>query len=145
MTMYVVGPAQGDTAELGIATMRMLVPSSQTGGAFAMAEFRGGAGPWTVPHVHQGLEECFYVVNGTFEFSSGEEIREVHPGTSVMVPRGTPHVFSAGPGGGTILLWWAPGGLEEMFFDLARLPGQGITDPVMRARISSRFDSTPGA
>lgn len=143
MSMYVVEPGQGETADLGIATMRMLVPSGQTGGAFAMAEFHGGEGPWTVPHVHRRLEECFYVVDGGFEFTSGEEVREVKRGTSVLVPRGTPHVFRAGPGGGTVLVSWAPGGLEQMFLELARLPGESITDPAVRAHVSERFDSVP--
>jgi hypothetical protein len=36
-----------------------------------------------------------------------------------------------------------PGGLEEMFFKLAQLPPGAITDPVMRAAISAKYDSTP--
>src|SRR5688500_16690196 len=112
MSMYVAEPGEGETAELGIATMRLLVPRDQTGGTFAMAEFQGGEGPWTVPHVHRGLEEGFYVVEGSFEFTSGDEVREAARGTSIVIPRGTPHVFRCGAGGGTVLVWWAPGGLE---------------------------------
>jgi hypothetical protein len=36
-----------------------------------------------------------------------------------------------------------PGGLEEMFFELATLPPDGITDPAVRAAISARYDSSP--
>jgi hypothetical protein len=36
-----------------------------------------------------------------------------------------------------------PGGLEEMFFELADLPPDSITDPAVRAAISARHDSIP--
>jgi hypothetical protein len=36
-----------------------------------------------------------------------------------------------------------PGGLEEMFFELADLPPDSITDPAARAAISARHDSIP--
>jgi hypothetical protein len=36
-----------------------------------------------------------------------------------------------------------PGGLEEMFFELAGLPPDSITDPAARAAISARHDSIP--
>jgi hypothetical protein len=36
-----------------------------------------------------------------------------------------------------------PGGLEEMFFELADLPPGAITDPAVRAAISARHDSVP--
>jgi hypothetical protein len=36
-----------------------------------------------------------------------------------------------------------PGGLEEMFFELADLPPDSITDSAVRAAISARHDSIP--
>jgi len=36
-----------------------------------------------------------------------------------------------------------PGGLEEMFFELADLPSDSITDPAVRAAIAARHDSVP--
>jgi hypothetical protein len=36
-----------------------------------------------------------------------------------------------------------PGGLEEMFFELGRLPPNAIRDPATRAAVSARYDSIP--
>ena len=44
------------------------------GGAFTLAEFAGStAGPWTVPHLHREMEESFYVLDGEFTFTVGEQ------------------------------------------------------------------------
>jgi hypothetical protein len=61
----------------------------------------------------------------------------------LLVPRGTPHTFSAAPGGRRILLLMVPGGLEKMFFELAQLPPNAIRDPAARAAIPARYDSIP--
>ena len=68
---------------------------------------------------------------------------EAKSGAFVMVPRGTPHVLGAGPGGGALLCLWSPGGLEEMFLELARLSADSITNPEVRAEIAERHDSVP--
>jgi quercetin dioxygenase-like cupin family protein len=131
------------TYELGIATMRLLAGSAETNGAFAMAEFRGREGPWTVPHVHRGLIESFFILDGQFTFTIGGRTIEAGPRDYVIVPRATPHVLGAGGGGGTALVFWAPGGLEEMFIELSRLSPDALLDPETRARIASRHDSVP--
>jgi quercetin dioxygenase-like cupin family protein len=143
MDGYFLDQTHGEVANLGVVSMRLLVSNAQTNGAFAVAEFRGSQGSWTVPHVHQGLEESFYVLEGTFEFSLGDRQVEAKQGAFVLVPRGTPHIMRAGPGGGALLTLWAPGGLEEMFLELGRLPAESITDRAVRAEIAKRHDSVP--
>ena len=143
MDAHFLEGGRGERAGLGVAGMRLVVPTASTGGAFAVAEFRGQDGPWTVPHVHRHMEESFYVLEGTFKFTCGEREIEAGPGAFLLVPRGTRHVFRAGPGGGALLTIFTPGGLEEMFLELGRLPAGSITDPAVRADIAKRFDSVP--
>ncbi len=143
MQAYFVDGAHGEIADLGVARMRLLVRKATTQGTFALGEFRGGEGPWTVPHVHEHLEESFYVLEGTFTFTCGEEEIEATPGAFLIVPRGMPHLMRAGPGGGAFLTLWTPGGLEEMFLELGRLPAGSITNPQVRAEIAARHDSRP--
>ncbi len=145
MQLHVVEAGAGEVAELGVASMRLLVSSADTGGAFSLGEFRGDSGPWTVPHVHREAEEAFYVLEGSFSFTLGGRRVEAEPGAFLVVPRGTPHVLSAGPAGGAALVLWSPGGLEQMFLELARLGPTALTDPRARARLSERFDSVPVA
>lgn len=143
MEMRFVGQGQGKTVELGHIQMRLLAPSSATDGTFGAAEFRGSEGPWTIPHVHERLEESFYVLEGAFTFTFGEDTIEAEPGAFILVPRGTPHVLRAGPDGGALLVVWTPGGLEQMFLELGALPPKSITDPKVRADVARRHDSVP--
>ncbi|HEY5988158.1 MAG TPA: cupin domain-containing protein, partial [Streptosporangiaceae bacterium] len=135
MEGYFLEQTHGEVANLGLVSMRLLVAKAQTNGAVAVAEFRGAEGSWTVPHLHRGLEESFYVLEGTFGFTLGDREVEAKQGAFVLVPRGTPHIMRAGPGGGALLTLWAPGGLEEMFLELGRLPAESITDRAVRAQI----------
>jgi mannose-6-phosphate isomerase-like protein (cupin superfamily) len=131
--------------DLGVITMRLLAGVEQdTGGSFALAEFSGTqGGPWTVPHLHRGFEESFYVLDGSFAFTVGDAEVEASPGSFVLVPRGTPHTIHASDGGGRFLTIMAPGGNEEMFFALGELGPDALRDPAARAAISARFDSIP--
>jgi mannose-6-phosphate isomerase-like protein (cupin superfamily) len=143
MDGYFREKSQGEVADLGVVSMRLIVPQAETNGAFAVAEFRGSEGRWTVPHIHERMEESFYVLEGSFEFMCGDRQIEAKEGAFVMVPRGTPHLMSAGPGGGALLAYFAPGGLEEMFLELGRLPAGSMTNQEVRAEIGRRYDSVP--
>jgi quercetin dioxygenase-like cupin family protein len=96
-----------------------------------------------VPHTHGATQESFYVLDGQFVFTVGEEKIPAGTGSYVLVPRGIGHTFSAGAGGGRLLVLMVPGGLEEMFIELGTLPPDSITDPDVRAEISARHDSRP--
>ena len=142
---HVVSSGQGRTVDLGVAQMRVLASGEPTnGGAFALTEFFGTAeGAWTVPHLHRGFEESFFILDGLFTFTVGDEAISASPGMYLLVPRGTSHTLSAAAGGGRFLLLMVPGGLEKMFFELGQLPPNAIRDPAARAAISARYDSIP--
>jgi mannose-6-phosphate isomerase-like protein (cupin superfamily) len=139
----VVSGEAGEVADLGVIQMRLLCAEADTRGAFGLAEFRGGEGPWTVPHVHERMEESFYVVRGSFTFTMGEHEVETSQGAFVMIPRGTPHLIRASQEGSVLLAIFTPAGLERMFLELSRLPANSITDPRTRAEFAHRHDSVP--
>jgi quercetin dioxygenase-like cupin family protein len=142
---HTVRPGEGRTVDLGVASMRVIAGGeATTGRSFTLAEFSGtGSGAWTVPHLHQGFEESFYVLDGRFTFTVGDERIDGSPGMYILVPRGTSHTIEAAAGGGSFLTLMVPGGLEEMFFELGTLPPNAIRDPASRVGISSRYDSVP--
>jgi len=142
---HALAAGEGQTVDLGVARMRVLANGDvANGGAFTLAEFAGRvAGPWTVAHLHRHMEESFYVLDGRFTFTVGEQPILAVPGTYVLVPRGTAHTINAAKGGGRFLTLMVPGGLEDMFFELAQLPPNSITDAEVRAAISARYDSVP--
>jgi quercetin dioxygenase-like cupin family protein len=135
--------SEGDTFDLGTITLRRLVGAEQTNGSFALGEFSGGEGPWTVPHVHQHTEESFYVLDGAFTFNLGTDEIHAGPGAFIHVSRGMRHELRAEPGGGRLLTLWVPGQLEAMFLDLSRMHPGSLRDPEARKAISARFDSIP--
>jgi len=95
---HVVSLGQGRTVDLGVAHMRVLASGEATnGGAFALTEFSGTAeGAWTVPHLHRGFEESFFILDGLFTFTIGEEaIAASQECTSSS--RGAPPTRSAQP------------------------------------------------
>ena len=138
-----VDTKQGELADLGIATMRLLAAAEHTNGALGAAEFNGRAGAWTIPHVHRDLEEYFYIVAGTFSFQCGDTTLHAEPGAFLMVPRGTRHVLEATSEQASLLCLWTPGGLEKMFLELAQLDPSSLTNPEIRAAVSARHDSVP--
>ena len=142
---HTVAPGEGRTVDLGVVHVRVLAAGeATTSRAFTLAEFTGGEGPWTVPHIHRAMEESFYVLDGQYTVTVGEEKIPAGPGSYVLVPRGTRHTISAGAGGGRLLVLMVPGNdWHEMFFELATLPPDSITDPAVRAAISARYDSAP--
>jgi quercetin dioxygenase-like cupin family protein len=140
---HVTDASNGDTLDLGTITLRLLAVAEQTNGAFAVGEFSGGEGPWTVPHVHQHTEESFYVLDGAFTFTLGADEVEAGPGSFIRVPPGTRHELRAARGGGRVLTMWVPGGTEAMFVELSQMPPGSLHDPQARKAISMRFDSIP--
>jgi quercetin dioxygenase-like cupin family protein len=142
---HTVGAGEGRSVNLGVVSMRILAGGeADTGGAFTVAEFSGtDEGAWTVPHLHRGFEESFFVLDGLFTFTVGEEAIKATPGMYILVPRGTAHTISAAAGGGRFLTLMVPGGLEEMFFELGTLSPNAIRDLATRAAISARYDSIP--
>lgn len=137
-------PSNGETHRLGVVDFRILAGSYQTDGAFALGEFAGAEGAWTVPHIHANSLEAFYVLDGRFTFTLGEDDFEAAAGSFVLIPRNTRHLMRAEAGGGRFLTLWTPGGLEQMFVELSRLSPDAIRDPEVRKAISVRFDSVPG-
>jgi quercetin dioxygenase-like cupin family protein len=141
---HTVTPSEGRTVDLGVVRMRVLAGGEDgTKRAFTLAEFAGREGAWTVAHKHQAMEESFFVLDGQFTFTVGEERVVADRGTYLLVPRGTSHAIVASEGGGRLLTLMVPGGLEDTFLELGQLPPNSIRDAAVRAAISARYDSIP--
>jgi mannose-6-phosphate isomerase-like protein (cupin superfamily) len=94
----IVGPADGETALSGPATVRIIEDGSTTSHRLGMAEIVLAPHTTGPPqHRHARHDEGFYVVSGTVRFTSGQTSVNAPPRTLVMVPPGAPHTF-ANPG-----------------------------------------------
>ena len=94
------------------------VTSHRTGGAYCL--FDATTQPWAgpPPHIHHREDESFYMMEGEYEFASGEETLRVGAGSLLYVPKGTLHAHkNIGEGVGRMLISQTPGGLYEYFFE----------------------------
>lgn len=95
-----------------LATIKLT--SAQTAGRFSLVET---VLPPQVPvpaHLHTEQDELFYVLAGELTFRiDGREMRAPE-GTTVFVPRGTPHAFATSSSApARYLFLHTPGGLDE--------------------------------
>jgi quercetin dioxygenase-like cupin family protein len=88
------------------------------------------AGHATPPHVHSREDEAFYVVDGDFEMTAGDQVLRAGPGSYVHLPKGLPHAFrNAGTVEGRLLAWVFPANLEGFFAALDKPLPAGRNDP----------------
>ena len=84
---------QGDSVSLRGTEVTFKVPSEQAAGA-GLTEWVATPGFDTGLHVHERLEETWYVLDGELEFQVGEQTFRASPGACVFVPPHVPHAFA---------------------------------------------------
>ena len=142
----IVGPADGETALSGPATVRIIEDGSTTSHRLGMAEIVLAPHTTGPPqHRHERHDEGFYVVSGTVRFTSGGKSFDAPPRTLVMVPPGAPHTF-ANPGQepAVILNTFTPDLYVQYFRDLAEMIADGeplTTENTVKAM--SRYATIP--
>jgi quercetin dioxygenase-like cupin family protein len=119
-----VGPREGRTVRMaGAQRVTRKVASEQTGGAFSLFEVEVDPRGGSQPHVQHWEDECFYVLEGEFEFLIEGVRIEACVGSLIYVPKGTLHTFrNAGETTGRMLVSQTPGGLHERFIGEAGKP-----------------------
>lgn len=113
-----LGPGQGRaTWVLGTLVTRKAT-GEQTGGAYSLFEATVRPHEGVPPHIQHRDDECFYVLEGDFEFSLGEPRIKAGPGALIYIPKGNVHAFkNVGSETGRLLFSQTPGGLHERFFE----------------------------
>jgi mannose-6-phosphate isomerase-like protein (cupin superfamily) len=114
---------------------------ADTGGAMTVVE--DVLAPWASGpplHVHDGVDECFYVAVGTLLVQIGEERHTLEAGSFVWIPRKTPHTFAnGGPGPLRLFGVTTPGGMEAFFAAQSAYMASldGPSDPGELARLAA--------
>lgn len=106
------------------------VTAEQTGGAYSLFEVVTRPGGSSSPHIQHQEDECFYVLEGEFEFLNNGGVVEASAGSLVYVPRGNLHTYkNVGSEPGRMLVSQTPGGLHERFFKELGEEAQRLTAP----------------
>lgn len=92
------------------------VTADMTGGAYSMFEVAVPPGDGPPLHVQHHEDECFYVLEGEFEFLADGGTAKA--GSLVYIPKGSLHTYkNVGGVPGRLLAIHTPGGVHESFFE----------------------------
>ena len=142
----IVGPADGEPALSGPATVRIIEDGSTTSHRLGMAEIVLAPHTTGPPqHRHARHDEGFYVVSGTVRFTVGQQTYDAPARTLVMVPPGAPHTF-ANPGDepAVVLNTFTPDLYVQYFRDLRDMIAAGRPlSPAVIEDVMSRYATIP--
>jgi quercetin dioxygenase-like cupin family protein len=133
---FVLEPDQGEPYWwLGTVTT-VKVDATASRGAMDIVDHRVPAGYAPPLHVHAGQDEVFYVIEGVFAVTCGDQRWQARRGSLVFLPRGVPHGFTVSADGpGRTLLINAPAGFADVITELGSptsqltLPGPDVPMP----------------
>jgi mannose-6-phosphate isomerase-like protein (cupin superfamily) len=137
-----LAPGEGRSVSLRGTEVRFKVGSDDAEGA-SCVEFTAAPGFDTGLHVHERLEETWYILEGEIEFQVGDEVFEAAPGACVFVPPRVPHAFANRTDApARFLLIMSPPGHDRYFDELAEiLAADGPPDSEAIAALRRRYDT----
>jgi mannose-6-phosphate isomerase-like protein (cupin superfamily) len=138
----IVPPEQAPMIRAFGLNIKVLLTTEATGGAIAvlMAWHKPGEGP--PEHVHFSQDEIFFIVEGTYELTVGDQTSVAGPSTIVFIPRNVVHRFkNIGETTACMLDWSLPGGQDHYFKAISELDGSGDFTGEKVVEISERFDT----
>lgn len=139
-------PEEGELIDVAGVEHFFRLTAEHTEGHFALEEF--SLAPGTIgarPHVHDGHDEYFYVLEGELTLHTGDGEVTAGPGHLLAATRGTPHGFrNAGTAVTRALCLYTPAGYEDYFRDVhaAVSAGAEATDELL-AEFRSRYRTRP--
>jgi mannose-6-phosphate isomerase-like protein (cupin superfamily) len=117
--VVVSGPGEGRKVHVFGVVLTLRVPSTASGGDFAIWEEAAPPGVGPPRHIHHRTDEAFQILEGHYQVWCDGEIHDHAPGAMAMIPKGTPHTFRCvGPLPGRMLTTVVPGGLDEFFIEI---------------------------
>lgn len=109
---------------LGPNRVTFLISGEQTGGQFSLTEFAAAAPPAPSAPIHQHLDadETLYILEGNFQFIVDGRTIPAPVGSSLFIPKGTPHTIeNTGNSIGRMLVILTPPGFEQFWAERAKL------------------------
>jgi len=137
-----VESGQGRYVSLRGTRVVFKVGSDRASGA-SLTEWNALPGFDTGLHIHERLEETWFVLSGELEFRVGDESFTAGPGATVFVPPHVRHAFAnRGEAEANFLLTLSPPGHDRYFDELADiLSVEGPPDPDAIASLRKRYDT----
>lgn len=135
---YVLQPGEGRPIDLSGFSMSVKATAEATDGTFTLLEAAEPPGFGPPLHIHHGIAEAFYVLEGEYMiFLDGEEFR-CPAGSFIFIPAETPHSFVVGDIPSRKLNLYVPASMVGYFDDLSEAMKTGKADEKELAEIASR-------
>jgi quercetin dioxygenase-like cupin family protein len=111
------GPGAGRTVvnHDGGSSSELKLAGEQSGGDWAVVEWRVRAGAEPPMHTHTREDETLYVLDGAITAYVGDETIEVEAGSYAALPKNVPHGFSVRSEEVRLLVTLEPAGAEYFF------------------------------
>lgn len=133
-----VRPGEGPCLGYGGQVMNVKLSSAESGGELTVIEdlIPPKSGPPL--HVHGRENETYYVLEGEFEFTCGDDVVRGGTGTFVHAPRGIPHrYYNVADTPGRLLFSFTPAGIEGFFRALTQQKDD--LSPALIAAVAMRY------
>lgn len=109
------GPGAGRTVAYGGSSAELKLAGEQSGGDYAVVEWRVRTGDEPPIHTHTREDETIYVLDGAVTAFVGEQRIDVAAGSYAALPKGVPHGLSVRGDEARLLITLAPAGAEYFF------------------------------
>jgi len=136
---YALQAGEGKRIDLGGFTMSVKATGEETGGLFTLLEADEPPGFGPPLHIHNGIAEAFYVLEGEYLiFLNGEESR-CPAGSFIFIPAEAPHGFRVGDVPSRKLNLYLPAAMVGYFEDLSDAMKEGQAEPDLLSEIATRY------
>ena len=136
---YVLQPGEGRLIDLGGFSMSVKATGDETDGMFTLLEADEPSDFGPPLHIHHGIVEAFYVLEGEYIiFLDGTDFR-CPAGSFILIPAETPHGFRVGNVPSRKLNLYLPASMVGYFDDLSDAMKEGIADPERLSEIAARY------
>jgi quercetin dioxygenase-like cupin family protein len=109
------GPGAGRTVRHGGNSTELKLAGDQSGGDWAVIEWRVRPGGEPPIHTHTREDETLYVLEGALTAYVGDETFEVEAGSYAALPKNVPHGFTVRGDEVRLLVTVEPAGVEYFF------------------------------
>jgi quercetin dioxygenase-like cupin family protein len=130
---------EGTNYEWGKDHIFVKLSNAESGGVLTLVQDNLKPGFDLGLHLHKTHTEIFYILDGEVDFIIGEKAHTVTTGSVVYVPAGIPHAAKSSKGG-RMLMFFAPGGFDDMLAEINASSWFQRFNPFATARRNEKYD-----
>jgi mannose-6-phosphate isomerase-like protein (cupin superfamily) len=135
---YVLQPGEGRPIDLGGFSMTVKATGDETDGMFTLLEADEPPDFGPPLHIHHGIAEAFYVLEGEYIIFLNDKEFRCPAGSFIFIPAETPHGFRVGKMSSRKLNLYLPASMIGYFDDLSEAMRTGDADPDRLSEIAAR-------